>query len=132
MYLERITIPHARASNILSHFLTYSELEETYSDFSAFVTKYNNDDYQRIMSVTTKTYGKSLKALRERELYELQLSRSSGSFEVFSAYLEWEQSSAKVKIPELIQTLFERALVTFWQQPSIWEDYATFGVMPHF
>jgi hypothetical protein len=103
-------------------------LEETYSDFSAFVTKYSNDTYQPIMASTSKEYGKALKALREREIFELQLTQSNGSYQVFSAYLEWEQAAAKTKIPRLTQTLFERTLVAFWQQSSLWEDYVYYGV----
>lgn len=80
------------------------------------------------MSATSKDYGKSLKALREREIFELQLTQSNGSYEVFSAYIEWEQSSAKVKIPRLTQTLFERCLVVYWQQTTVWEDYTYYAV----
>ena len=81
------------------------------------------------MSSTSKDYGKALKALREREIYELQLSQTNGSYEVYSAYLEWELSStAKVQLPRLTQMLFERILVTYWQQDSLWQEYAYFGV----
>ena len=69
-------------------------MEETYSDFSAFVGKYSNDTYESTMSSTSREYGKALKALREREVFELQLNQSKHSFEAFSAYLDWEQSSA--------------------------------------
>lgn len=103
-------------------------MEETFSEFSAFVTKYLNDDYETIMSSTSKDYGRALKALREREVFELQLKQSNGSLPVFSAYLDWERTSSKSSIPRLTQTLFERALVIYWQQPSIWQDYASFAV----
>lgn len=83
------------------------------------------------MSSTSKDYGKALRALREREMFELQLRQSSGAYEVYVAYLEWELSAAKVQTPRLVQTLFERTLVTFWQQPSIWEDYAYYTVWGH-
>jgi|SRR5277367_3095313 hypothetical protein len=101
-------------------------MEETFSEFSAFVTKYINDEYETIMSSTSKDYGKALKALREREAFELQLQQSNASLPVFSAYLDWERS--KSSIPRLTQSLFERALVTLWPQPSIWQDYAHFAV----
>jgi squamous cell carcinoma antigen recognized by T-cells 3 len=104
------------------------EMEATFSDFSAFVTKYRNDKYEATMSSTSKDYGKALKALREREIFELKLKQSNGSFEVFAAYLQWEQTAAKVQNPLLIQALFERTLVTYWQQPNIWEDYANYIV----
>ena len=103
-------------------------MEETFSEFSAFVTKFLNDDYETIMSSTSKDYGRALKALREREVFELQLKQSNGSLSVFSAYLDWERTSSKSSIPRLTQTLFERALVIYWQQPSIWQDYASFAV----
>jgi len=102
-------------------------MEETFSEFSAFVTKYLNDEYEQIMSSASKEYGKAIRTLRERELFELQLQQSNGSLPVFSAYLDSERSS-KSSLPRLTQTLFERALVIYWQQPSIWEDYAYFAV----
>lgn len=108
-------------------------MEETFSEFSAFITKYSNDNYESIMSSTSKEYGKALKALREREVFELQLIQSKGSFEVISAYLEWEQSSSpKVHNARVTQSLFERALIIYWQQPSIWVDYIYYGVSKTF
>jgi squamous cell carcinoma antigen recognized by T-cells 3 len=105
-------------------------MEETQAEFSAFVTKYNNDQYESIMTSTSKEYGKALKALREREVYELQLIQTNSSYEVYSAYLEWELStSAKVQIPRLTQMLFERVLVTYWQQDELWQEYVYFGVL---
>jgi len=103
-------------------------MEETYSEFSAFVTQYSNDTYEATMMSAAKEYGKALKAFRERELYEFQLSKSNSSFEVYSAYLEWEQTAAKHQIPRLTQALFERALAIYWQISTIWEDYAYYGV----
>src|SRR5436190_6784397 len=104
-------------------------MEETYSEFSVFVGEYSNDTYESTMSSTSKEYGKALKALREREVFELQLHQSNQSFEAFSAYLNWEQSSApKSQNPRLAQILFERTLVIYWQQQSTWEDYVYFAV----
>jgi hypothetical protein len=127
MYLDRLRIPHARMSTGL--YTLIIEMEETHAEFSAFTTKYNNHKYESIMSSSSKEYGKALKALREREIYELQLSQTNGSYEVFSAYLEWELSTnAKVQLPRLTQMLFERTLVTYWQQDALWQEYAYFGV----
>jgi hypothetical protein len=104
-------------------------MEETYAEFSAFVGKYSNETYEATMSSASKKYGKALKALREREVYELQLLQSNGSYDVFSAYLCWEQaSSSKSHHPRLVQMLFERTLVIYWQDQSIWEDYAYYAV----
>ena len=105
-------------------------MEDTFSEFSAFVTKYINDEYETIMSSTSKDYGKALKALREREVFELRLQQSNASLSAFSAYLDWERSSPKSSIPPLTQTLFERALVIHWQESSIWQDYIYFAVWP--
>jgi hypothetical protein len=104
-------------------------MEQTFSEFSAFVTKYSNDTYESTMSSASKEYGKALKALREREVFELQLQQSSGSYQVFLAYLDWEKYSAKPHNLHLTQTLFERALLIYWQQPSLWEDYSYYLVI---
>jgi hypothetical protein len=89
-----------------------------------------NDQYEETMSSTSKEYGKALKALREREVFELQLKQSNGSLPIFFAYLDWERSlSPKSSNPRLTQTLFERALVIYCLQPSLWQDYASFAVI---
>jgi len=80
------------------------------------------------MTSASKGYGKALKALREREKFELQLTQSDGSYEVYSAYLEFELSSAKAQIPRLTQTLFERILAVFWQQQPLWLEYSFYAV----
>jgi hypothetical protein len=105
-------------------------MEDTFSEFSAFVTKNINDEYEKIMSSTSKDYGKALKALREREVFELRLQQSNASLSAFLVYLDWERSSTKSSIPRLTQTLFERALVIHWQESSIWQDYIYFAVWP--
>jgi len=116
MYTDRLKIPHA-------------QMEDTYQEFSSFISKHHNDDYEKIMSSTSKDYGKALKALREREIFELQLTQTNYSYEAYSAYLQWELSNGpKIHITPLTKTLFERALVTWWQQGSVWEDYASFAV----
>jgi len=118
MYSDRVKIPHA-------------QIEETFQEFSSFVSKHQNDNYEKIMSSASKDYGKALKAVREREVFELQLTQTNYSYETFSAYLQWEMSnSPKAHITPLTKTLFERALVTWWQQAPIWEDYAHFVVTP--
>ena len=106
-------------------------MEETFSEFSAFVTKYSNDTYESTMASTSKEYGKGLKALREREVFELQLNQSNNAYEVFAAYLEWEQTSgSKTGSPGLTMTLFERTLANYWQQQALWDDYACYTVSP--
>ena len=81
------------------------------------------------MASASKEYGKSLKALRDREIFELQLKQSNGSLDVYAAYLEWEQSAANVQMPLLTRALFERTLATYWQQPTLWEDFVYFAVI---
>ena len=82
------------------------------------------------MSSSSKDYGKSLRGLREREDFELQVRQSGGSLETFSAYLDWELSSApKFHNSRLVQTLFERTLVIHWQQQAIWDDYVYYAVV---
>lgn len=80
------------------------------------------------MTSASKGYGNALKALREREIFELQVTQSNGSYEVYSAYLEFELSSAKVQIPRLTQILFERILRIFWQQQPLWLEYSSYAV----
>jgi squamous cell carcinoma antigen recognized by T-cells 3 len=108
-------------------------MEDTFQEFSSFISRYQNDNYEKIMASTSKDYGKALKALREREIFEMQLQQTGYSNETYFAYLQWELSNApKVHITPLTKTLFERALAIWWQQSSIWEDYAHFVIKKKF
>ena len=106
-------------------------MEETYAEYSSFIGKYSNDNYEATMSSSSKDYGKSLRGLREREDFELQVRQSGGLLEIFSKYLDWELSSApKFHNSRLVQTLFERTLAINWQAQAIWESYVHYAVIP--
>ncbi|KAG4305342.1 hypothetical protein PORY_001512 [Pneumocystis oryctolagi] len=112
IYIERLSIPHFG-------------MEKCFSDFSCFITNYDNSNYEEIMIAANKIYNPSLIKYQARDFYEIQLSQSNYSYEQFIKYLEWELHQKPQEL-ELICTLFERLLTCYPLAANIWEDYIQF------
>jgi squamous cell carcinoma antigen recognized by T-cells 3 len=118
LFMDRLQTPHAA-------------WDETSQAFSTFITKYDEDAWEKTM-VTVTQLAKSAKELySQRELHELKLRSTvtSGDSEAQEAamieYLDWEviQSGKKNGSRELLFALYERALLMFAANSAMWEDY---------
>ncbi|KTW27481.1 U6 snRNP complex subunit PRP24 [Pneumocystis jirovecii RU7] len=114
IYIERLSIPHLG-------------MENCFSDFSSFITNYDNPNYEEIMIATNKIYNPALIKYQARDFHEIQLSQSNYAYEEFIKYLEWELHQKPQEI-ELICILFERLLKCYPLSANIWEDYIQFMV----
>ncbi|KTW30179.1 hypothetical protein T552_00656 [Pneumocystis carinii B80] len=112
IYIERLKVPH-------------SGMETCFSDFSSFITNYDNSNYEEIMVSTNKIYNPALVKYQERDFYEMQLSKYNYAYDQYVKYLEWELHQKPQEI-ELICTLFERFLKSYPLSAEIWEDYIQF------
>ncbi|QSL66641.1 hypothetical protein MERGE_001024 [Pneumocystis wakefieldiae] len=112
IYIERLKIPHFG-------------METCFSDFSSFITNYDNANYEEIMVSTNKIYNPALVKYQERDFYEMQLSKYDYAYDQYVKYLEWELHQKPQEI-ELICTLFERFLKSYPLSVNIWEDYIQF------
>ncbi|CCJ29191.1 unnamed protein product, partial [Pneumocystis jirovecii] len=102
-------------------------MENCFSDFSSFITNYDNPNYEEIMIATNKIYNPALIKYQARDFHEIQLSQSNYAYEEFIKYLEWELHQKPQEI-ELICILFERLLKCYPLSANIWEDYIQFMV----
>jgi hypothetical protein len=78
MYLDRIAVPHAA-------------LDETLSSLSAFMTKYDPQEYETTMADSSKVTVPVRKQLSEREAFEQSLVRfvfDTGSFHYFGCRIQ--------------------------------------------
>ncbi|KAF9901075.1 RNA-binding protein 4F [Linnemannia zychae] len=112
MYLERIAIPHA-------------ELDETFSSLSAFMTKYEPQQYEAAMTEFSKVAAPTRKQLFEREAFEQNLAATGNSAEAFTSYLNYEMRPERKHFART-RTLFERTVAVHCLVPAIWIDYVTF------
>ncbi|KAG5438569.1 hypothetical protein PCANB_002674 [Pneumocystis canis] len=111
-YIKRLGIPHFG-------------MENCFSDFSNFITNYDNSNYEKIMISANKIYSPALIKYQARDFHEIQLSQSNYAYDQFIKYLEWELHQKPQEI-ELINTLYERLLKCYPLAVNIWEDYIQF------
>ncbi|KAG5519387.1 hypothetical protein PMAC_002013 [Pneumocystis sp. 'macacae'] len=114
IYIERLGVPHLG-------------MEECFSDFSNFITNYDNSNYEETMIAANKIYNSALVKYQARDFHEIQLLQSNYTYEQFIKYLEWELHQKPQEI-ELICTLFERILKSYPLSAEIWENYVQFMV----
>lgn len=115
-YKQRLATPHAT-------------LPDTFSAFSSFVTRHDNDNYESIMVSYNKLYAAASAKYSDREIMELRLRADNEADEwaAWAAYLEWEKSQPKKRLDvEMVCALYERCLLRFGEQANVWEDYVYF------
>ncbi|KAM0751866.1 hypothetical protein T439DRAFT_325059 [Meredithblackwellia eburnea MCA 4105] len=112
-YVARLKVPHLG-------------IEDTFSSYSSFVTKENNEKYSSLLPAANKVYAPALKKTEEREPMELKLKQANNADWAFAAYLDWE---LQVKQPDvaLVSALFERATMEHQQNVKIWEMFVAFA-----
>ncbi|ORY85762.1 hypothetical protein BCR37DRAFT_391518 [Protomyces lactucae-debilis] len=99
-------------------------LGETFSDFSSFVTKYDNSNYEDLLSRASITFAIAKKALMERQDHERMLKQTDGSLQAYLAYLTWqcEQPLKSDYFVHLGIALLERSLNAHPYDARIWEQ----------
>jgi len=97
-YLERLGIPH-------------KTLDETFSNFSSFVTKYNNDNYSKEMLEANKIYSQNKNSQWDIEFWEMERSNYEKPSQYWIDYMNFFASKPKKQRRiEPISALFERAV----------------------
>ncbi|KAI1934741.1 Splicing factor [Ophidiomyces ophidiicola] len=118
--------------------LPHMAWDQTFQLFSTFVSSYYNASYEDIM-VAANAKAADLKALcdaREPHEHALQRAYESGDtaaeWAAFAQYIDFECSSHKYKKPRfgyhLAIALFQRALLRFPTDASLWDDYIMYLV----
>lgn len=118
LFMDRLQMPHAA-------------WDETSQTFSTFVTKYDEAAWEKTMVTVTQLAKAAKELYSQREVHELKLQSTiaSGDSEAKEAamieYLDWEviQCSKKNGSWALLFALYERALLMFGTNSTIWEDY---------
>ncbi|KAI9860475.1 MAG: Splicing factor [Trichoglossum hirsutum] len=107
--------------------------DQTFQEFSTFITAYDNASYEETM-VKTNALAKGAKekyAIRER--HELELKRAlesadrTAEWSAFAKYLEWETGQSRKRVDiQLCCALYERFLSRFGVAAALWEEYVYF------
>lgn len=113
MYLQRLAVPHAY-------------IEDTFSQYSTFITAHYNDNYEDEMLKGNKIYAGTKKAVEYRDKWEIAI-RDDPEISLYAEYIQWEQKRPKkYQNQELVKALYERALLVHPFIQEIWDDYLLF------
>ena len=105
MYTDRLGVPHLRYN-------------DTFSDFSSFITKYDNSSYEYIMASASKAFAPAKTKIEQRERFELKL-REDKSAGVYQEYIYWEETQ-KHREHNLIVALYRRCLIDNATASNVW------------
>ncbi|KAL4763811.1 U6 snRNP complex subunit PRP24 [Aspergillus foveolatus] len=108
----------------------------TFQAFSNFISTYYNANYESIMAETAGKYATPVKdqyAAREGLEIRLRNAAESGDraqeWAIFGEYIEWELNRNRRRRNtnfELINAIYQRAVLRFQTDANIWEDYIMF------
>ncbi|KAI8357893.1 hypothetical protein EDC96DRAFT_244640 [Choanephora cucurbitarum] len=115
MYLDRLAVLHI-------------DCEDTFNSYSQFVTQYSNTNYEESMLEANKIYAKTKAAAEERDYYELQLTSTGYALDTFYQYIEYELTTKNMFALNHVRSLYERAIIYYCTDPSLWDDYILFLV----
>ncbi|KAI7884372.1 hypothetical protein K492DRAFT_234766 [Lichtheimia hyalospora FSU 10163] len=111
-YFERLCILH-------------TDHESTFSQYSTFNTTWDNANYEKNMVKANKVYSKTKEAMNECDYFELKLSESNYSLDMFYQYIENMKLKDKPML-NYIQNLYERAVALYCTDVGLWDDYIVF------
>lgn len=110
IYRSRLSIPHA-------------QLDQTFSDYSSFVTAYDNENYEDELIAGNKIYSQTQKALQYRESWEIRVSNEK-TLQAYAEYIQWEiRRPKKFQNRLLVTALYERAIHLDPHVVEVWDDY---------
>lgn len=116
VYLDRLGVLH-------------TSYEETFTDYSGFVTAHDNANYEENMVNANRIYSKTKRAAEERDLLELKLVSTNYSLDAFYEYIENEKISKLMSSPNNVRNLYERAIIIYCVDPTLWDDYILYLVI---
>ncbi|KAK9469183.1 hypothetical protein V1512DRAFT_284317 [Lipomyces arxii] len=113
-YLARLRIPH-------------SAIGETFSEYSSFITQYENHNYEKELVAANKLVAETRRTLRELEPYEDHLKFEPTDINVWAQYIDVAIARPKKYFDQqLPKTIYERALAQAPTISAIWDQYLLF------
>ncbi|KAL8967744.1 MAG: hypothetical protein Q9183_002780 [Haloplaca sp. 2 TL-2023] len=121
-FQERLLTPH-------------TTWDQTFQMFSNFISLYKNQSYEDIMAAVNQQCAATNAIYRTREIREVAFKRAQqgGDRETLHRtvyeYIEWEVTQNRRKhafVFELVDVLYQRALLSFPADTELWEGYVMF------
>ncbi|KAJ6166994.1 hypothetical protein N7470_002441 [Penicillium chermesinum] len=111
--------------------------DQTFQSFSSFISTYYESKYEGIMAATVDQSAKAKNLYASREDFERRLSEAEASgdrtleYPIYAEYIDWEVNRprqgrrAEFHI-ELANAIFQRAVLRFPTDVTLWEDHVMF------
>lgn len=114
MYVQRISVPHA-------------QIDDTFSQYSSFITAYDNANYESLMVSAQKKYSQAKASLQSCDEWESALGSDPTNLSIYADYIQWELHRPKKYFDQnMVKALYERAIMINQFTPEIWDDYILF------
>ncbi|GAA5845158.1 hypothetical protein JCM3766R1_002090 [Sporobolomyces carnicolor] len=112
LYTNRLKVPHLN-------------IKQTFDEYSHFVTKFDNDNYDQSLPAASKLYSGAAKKSDEREIEEAKLKAAGNSAQAYLDYIGWEREVKRPDVP-LVKALFARATKDHPNEVEIWDTFVEF------
>lgn len=111
LFYNRLSIPHLR-------------IADTFTALSTFVTKHDNNNYEKILSKANVIYRKTKAFTEEREELEYALEQNAHDLGQYMKYLAWQRSkpAKDLHCVEMIQGILQRAIAHHPNVAFLWTD----------
>ena len=116
---DRLLIPHTK-------------WDQTFQTFSQFISRYSNQSYEQNMVSMQKAAQPAKQKYELRDLKEINISRAvqqndlAAELQSYREYIDFEKSLRRKRHEfdfDLLDTLYQRALLRFPANTELWEDY---------
>ncbi|KAL9004937.1 MAG: hypothetical protein Q9188_002256 [Gyalolechia gomerana] len=118
-FLDRLQTPH-------------STWDTTFQMFSNFISHYENQSYEDIMATVNQQCSNIKAMYPAREMLELAVKRAEESHDnaaqmsAFREYIDWELTRKHAFMFELVDALYQRAVLSCPADTELWEGYVVF------
>ncbi|KAG2203761.1 hypothetical protein INT47_012694 [Mucor saturninus] len=99
------------------------DYQDTFDSFSTFTSTWDNSKYEETMKEANKIYSHTKSAAEERDLFEINIVSSGYTLDAFYQYIENEKISKFMTSVNNVRCLYERAIVYYCTDPTLWDDY---------
>lgn len=104
------------------------DYQDTFDSFSTFISTWDNSNYEETMKHANKIYSQTKSAAEERDWFEINIVSSGYTLDSFYQYIENEKISKFMTSVNNVRCLYERAIVYYCTDPTLWDDYILYLV----
>ncbi|KAI8998406.1 hypothetical protein BC832DRAFT_565700 [Gaertneriomyces semiglobifer] len=102
--------------------LAHAQLQESFTDYSGFESKFDNNHYEENLKSVSGTVSKTQRLVDAREPFEQKLMETEHSLPAYLDYIFWEKHPRRGDVNRL-KVVYERAVVHHCLDASLWDMF---------